>query len=71
MNDTKVVSKGDDSQGRIIEIDEQQVKDHLGEMVRESVEDTLHYHYDQCPPSCASLSPGRSRSASLVANCSS
>ncbi|GEM_PF-2410234 len=42
MSDKKVVSNGDDSQGRIIEIDEQKVKDHLGAMVRESVEDTLN-----------------------------
>ena len=42
MNEKSVTPEGGSGQGRIISIDEQKVKDHLGEMVRESVEDTLN-----------------------------
>jgi len=42
LNEKSVTPEGGSGQGRIISIDEQKVKDHLGEMVRESVEDTLN-----------------------------
>ena len=40
--DEKVALERADSQAGIIRIDEQQVKDHLGEVVRETVEETLN-----------------------------
>jgi len=42
MNKENVSSKSMGSQGRIVEIDEKRVKDHLNEMVRVSVEETLN-----------------------------
>ena len=42
MNKENVSSKSMGCQGRIVEIDEKRVKDHLNEMVRVSVEETLN-----------------------------
>jgi len=42
LNKKSVTPEGGNGQGRIISIDEQKVKDHLGEMVRSSVEETLN-----------------------------
>ena len=41
MNEKRVTSESGNGQGRIINRDEQKVKDHLGEMVRSSVEERL------------------------------